>query len=248
VPSTFVTTEVGSATARAGRPTNADSVATHRYPDDHGTVAVAVVDGTGSTPEAVTAAYLAAEVAARFGARYGAHRGVTAASAMLANPSQDFPSPDGVIALAVATPGQPTRIAAVGDCVIYGVNGIDVRRLTAPHTHGQRLRAAGQPDDVARNHDHEVYLSVGRATEDTVTVTDTTDAVLALLSDGITAALNHDQIAKVLRANTTDADACANALVNAAVHARPKGDNVTAAVIVIPASPTSHPLPDSATP
>lgn len=228
----FATATVGIATAQAGRPVNADAAAQHRFPDEDGVLLVAVVDGTGSTPEVATAAYLAAECAVRIGARDGVREGVLVAARMLANPFQDFPDPDCVIIVAEVPPGDPTRLDYAGDCDGFGFDGTELRQLTVPHTHGQRLRDAGEPEETARQHDHEVYNSVGRATDTTISTATTTDPITVLVSDGVTKALSHNQIADIIAQHADDADACAQALVNTAVAARPRGDNVTAAVIV----------------
>lgn len=231
---TFAPATVGTATSQCGRKTNADVATYHRHPDDHGTLAVALVDGSGNTPEVDKAAYLSAEIAARYGARYGAMPGVLAASSLLANPYVEFPKPDGVIVLAVFRPGQPGVIAHAGDCAAFGFDGTTLHRLTTDHTKLERLRHDAHPPDNLGEYRNVIVNSIARATPATVPITETFHQVIVLLSDGVHARLNHQRLTEIVAGHATDAQACAQALVDAAHDARPDGDNATAAVIVHP--------------
>ena len=225
---------VGIATSQGGRPTNADYASCHRHPGPAGTVALSLVDGIGNKPDDVEAAYLAAEFAARIGARRGAMEGVMAAAAILTNPTMEFPTPDSVIALAVARPAEPTVISHVGDVLAYAFDGTELLRLTTPHTKAERLLNEGQPADSTRRYRHVPITSLARAAPTTISLAETFAPVVVLLSDGVHTALDHQQLTDLIRAHSDDAQACAQALVDAARERRPEGDNATAAVLIHP--------------
>lgn len=220
-----------------------DAVAEHRFPHPTGhppdVLAVAVVDGTGSSPAVAEAAYLAAEVAARVAARHNTIAGVLAATQLLANPTVPIPAPDGSLVLARLRRGAAT-IAHVGDCRAYGWTHRRLHPYTVDHTLGQRLRAQGAPDEQAAGHDHQTVNSIARATISTITVTTIDDPLIVLTTDGVHQALTHDQIAAILTDHDDDPGACADALVAAAHAARPQ-DDATAVAIHRSAQPATDP-------
>jgi hypothetical protein len=225
---------VGIATSQGRRGHNADATAEHGVAST-GILAVAVVDGTGSTAEVAETMPLVAQVAARYGCRYGAMPGVLAATAMLADPVTEFPEPDGVMVLAVIRPGEPIVIAHVGDCRAYGwTESGELHRLTVDHTKGQRLRHEGVTDQEAAGYDHVVINSIARATVGTVALVETFDPRVILTSDGVHSVLTEDAITTIAREHDSDPQSCAEALVTAARETSPR-DDATAAVIVRPA-------------
>lgn len=224
---------VGTATRQGTqRSLLCDAFAEHRFPHPSrqrpDILAVAVVDGTGSSPAVAEAAYLAAEVAARVAARHNTIAGVLAATQLLANPAVPIPAPDGSLVLARLRRGAAT-IAHVGDCRAYGWNHQRLHPYTVDHTLGQRLRAHGAPDEQAAGHDHQTVNSIARATISTITISTISDPLIVLTTDGVHQAVTHDQIAAIL-AEHNDPGACADALVVAAHTARPQ-DDATAVVI-----------------
>ena len=224
---------VGIATSLGGRPANADHATYHRRPN--GTTAVALADFIGSEPDAVEGAHVAAEFAARIGARHNAMEGVNAAAAAFRDTDLEFPTPDGVIVMAVARPGEPNVIAHLGDCAGYAFDGTELTPLTTAQTKAQRLLHEGHADDdkIRRTH-HVPITSLARAAPTTISLAETFAQVIVLLSDGVHGACPHQQLADIVRAHAEDAQACAQALVDAARKNRPNGDNATAAVLIHP--------------
>ncbi|UJW28697.1 hypothetical protein L3Q67_25890 [Saccharothrix sp. AJ9571] len=221
---------VGIASRKGHRPLLCDAAAQFRLRSS-GVLAVSVVDGIHNDEDVATAAYLCAEVAVRYGARKGAVPGVMQAAGLLEDPSEEMPTPDAVMALAVCRPAQPTVIGYIGDVAAYGWDGETLTLLTSPHTKGARLRAAGVDEQIAAKSDRIVIASLARATNATVALAETLDTVVVLLSDGVHRKVGSEQITGILHEHRFDPDACAHALVEAAAHAGTL-DDATAAVIV----------------
>lgn len=214
------------------RPLNADAFSEHLF---HDRLAIAVVDGTGSTPAVAEFATLAAGVAVRVAARHTPALGILAASELNADPTEKFPEPDGAIIVAVAQQDQPWLIAWAGDCVAYGWSGESVHRLTSPHTAGQRLRDQGADEATARAHDRQLFHGIGRVTVGSIPVVQTNSHVVVLSSDGLK--LSEEHIANILAEQGNDLPLCAKKLIVAARTAGSK-DDVT---VVVAAK--SHPGP-----
>ena len=215
------------------RPLNADAFAEHHF---HDQLAIAVVDGTGSTPEVAEFATLAAQVAVRVAARQTPMLAVLATSELNADPTARFPKPDGAIVVATAEPGGPWSIAWAGDCVAYSWRGDGkCPRLTSPHTEGQRLRDRGVDEEAARAHDHQIFNGIGRSAAGGVPVVHTSAPVIILASDGLRK-LSEEQIVNVFAEYEDDLNVCAKELVAAARAAGSK-DDIT--VVVATHSPSN---------
>lgn len=210
---------------------NCDAAAAASYLGESGTMAVSVVDGTGSSKVLSTIVGICAEVAVRVGARKGALAGVMAAAELVEDPAAEFPHLDAVMILAVTRPGQPDVIAHVGDCRAFTFSDDKLTQVTVDHTKGERMRQQGAPDAKAACFDNVPITSLARATVGTVALDETFDKVLILTSDGVHDALTPEEFAEIVRAHQDHPDACAKALVEAAA-AGEKGDDATAAVIV----------------
>lgn len=231
---------VGFCSRKGKRQFNCDSVAVHRIAST-GVVAVALVDGTGNSAEVAGDAFLCAQAAARVGAKKDVLPGVLAATDILgADPAVEFPSPDGVLALAVCWPVKPVAIGYVGDPAAFGYDPCpggsgapELTRLTEDHTMGQRMRLHGRPEEVAAQYDSMITTSIGRASVGTITVVSTDAPIVLLTSDGVHRALSNEQIAAILAQHPAHADTAAMAVVEAAQEAG-SVDDATAAVILLP--------------
>ncbi|MCP2164845.1 PP2C family protein-serine/threonine phosphatase [Goodfellowiella coeruleoviolacea] len=216
---------IGSATeAGPRRALNCDAFAHHVF---HDRLAVAVVDGTGTSDEVARFADVAAEVAVRVAARRSAVHGIVAASDLCADPEVELPSPSGAIVVAVAEPGELWRIAWAGDCTAHAHQDGEAWRLTRPHTNGQLLRDEGEPEEIARQHDHQLMNGVARVDQggiDTVTVR---CPVLVLASDGLLR-VSDDEMTDVLAAHPSPQDAAEVLLKTARARS---GDDITVLVV-----------------
>lgn len=227
-------TVFGTATDRGPRrEVNADRAAVHRFRQR--VVAVAVVDGTGSSDEVAEFAELAAEVSVRVAARRRIPMlGVLAANELNADWDADFPDPDGAMAVAVAWPGEPWMVSWVGDCSAFAYDGTTCSRVTSPHTTGQRLRELGMDEDTARLRDRELRHSIGRASVNSVPTVLGGSGLLVVASDGLR--LPEDRIGSILAEHQDDLAAAAEALVAAAREAGTT-DDVTVVVAAHPDDP-----------
>jgi PPM family protein phosphatase len=213
-----------------------DSTATHTFTPS-GVLAGAIVDGTGNSLEVSQVANLMAQTVVRVGARKGALAGLLAATELVADPTCEFPAPDGVGILAVCRPGQPTVIAHVGDCAAFSYDKGDndgLRRLTEDQTKGQRMRLQGEPEAEAATRDHIISNSIGRATLGTIRLTETMAQTVILTSDGVHKRLSLKAMSSIVRAHHTDPTICAQELVQ---NARSAGvrDDASALVLTYPA-------------
>lgn len=226
---------VGIATSKGSREFNVDAAAWHEY-DGTGTIAAAVIDGTGNNPDVAQLAPVWAINAVRVGARpRGALAGVLACTALVED-VKEFPQPDGVMVLTVCRPGQPAVTAYVGDCRCYGWDGKRLILHTEDHTKGNRMRNYGADEDYAANWDMVPVTSIGRATPATVALREVFEPLIVLTSDGLHDVLSHIRISEIVRANADDPNACATALVDAARSLRPgdgtRADDATALVLL----------------
>lgn len=223
---------VGAVTQRGPRrPHCGDAHATYVYRD---TLAVVVVDGTGSTPEVADFAAHAAWVAARIAARTDPGYAILYAAGLngdpVAGPDDPLPDPDGAIVVATAHPITGWRIGTAGDCRAWTFDGQRVQRLTEDHTVGAMLRRLGVSDEVAAAHDRQLMHSLGRARPGAVPTTHTMDPVVVLGSDGLK--LDENQIADILLNHVDDPVAAAPDLVKAA--REHTTDDITALVARLP--------------
>ncbi|MFI9010714.1 PP2C family protein-serine/threonine phosphatase [Actinosynnema sp. NPDC053489] len=227
---------VGAATSRGpSRPLNADAHALHWH---RGTLAAAVVDGTGSTPEVAEFARVTSAVAARVAARETPVLGVVAASA----PYTDLEDaggagPNGAIVVASVRRGGYWRIAHAGDSSAYGLKEDgSLHRFTTPHTLGEELRQRGVPDAEAAAHDHKLRHNAGRVPLYGVEGVQAVAGLLVLASDGLK--LPHERFRGLLVAHGHDPQRCAEELVDAA-RAHGSRDDVTVLVIPHPDRPAT---------
>ncbi|GGM84437.1 hypothetical protein GCM10012275_63900 [Longimycelium tulufanense] len=210
----MITARVGVATEKGPRrPLNADACA-HVVHGDR--LALAVVDGTGSTPEVADFARTAAATAAYVAARRTPVHGVLAAHELCADLATDYPSPSGAIVVATSEPGGEWRVAWAGDCMAWKLDPTgQVRRCTDPHTLGERLRSEGTPEDQARKVDHQLTNGLGRIDRYGLDAVEIAAApVLVLTSDGFDLAA--DAMATLLRQHPDDPQTAAEALVKTA--------------------------------
>jgi PPM family protein phosphatase len=214
------------------RPRNADRARAHSF---HDRLAVAVVDGSGSSPEVVEFARDAAGAAVRVAARRTPMLGVLAATELTADPMVDFPEPDGAMVVAVAQLGEPWLIANVGDCPAWGWDGEECVLLTEPHTNGQWLRDHGADEEVARAHDNQLRHSIGRATIGSVPTVVTSARVLVLGSDGLK--VPKARMRQILAEHGNSPTTCAKKLVEAAREAGSTDD----ATALVAHHPDAHP-------
>ncbi|KOT49937.1 MULTISPECIES: hypothetical protein [Streptomyces] len=218
-----------AATRRGVRDHNMDAVATFRAAN--GTTAAAIIDGIGNDPHGPQIMQLLAATACRIGAVRGALAGILAAAALIDDPGSDDYAPDGVAVLALAEPGEPTRLGWVGDSHAYSWDGRKLVRRTDPHTMGAYLRQNGDLD-LAPQHDNWVRISLCTATATTVALAEAPAGELMLLiSDGLDT-LPHRELEALVRQHSADPQALADALVAAAKpEASGYRDDATAVVL-----------------
>ncbi len=219
-----------TATRRGTRPQNCDAAAVHAAA---GRTSAALVDGIGSTAEQAACSLLLAEVAARVAARRGRLAGLLAAAELIAGAGDE----DAVAVVATGEPGEPTRVAWVGDCRAYGWDGAELRRYTTDHTVGEQLRANGVPVELAEQHDNWIKTSLRLAVVATVYEAEIPagEAVL-LTTDGVHDALSHAELAALVREFDDDPRALAEAVVGA-VGEDDDGERDDATAVVVTVAP-----------
>ncbi|MEU4805730.1 hypothetical protein [Actinosynnema sp. NPDC023587] len=225
---TVIQGAVGTATSRGPRrEVNADA---HALAVHGGVTAVAVVDGTGSTPEVADFARVAATVAVGVAARrFSPVLGVVAAGEVYGDPVAGSARPDGAIVVAAAAAGRYWRIAWAGDSAAYGLKDDGtLHRFTTPHTQGQLLRDQGADEQEARGHDHQLLHSLGGVPVGGVEATEAVARLLVLASDGLT--LPDDEFLALLADHGHEPQTCAERLVTAS--RKHSADDIT--VVVIP--------------
>ncbi|MEV0675237.1 hypothetical protein AB0I60_01810 [Actinosynnema sp. NPDC050436] len=219
----------------ARRPRNCDRAA-HEVVG--GVVAGAVVDGSGSTPESARLAADAAPVAARVTARRRSPvHGIATASELCFDPDDPLSGATGAIVAAVSRPGLRWLVGWAGDSTATAVRDDGrAHRVTTPHTYGQKLRARGEQESVARTHDHRLVNDLARVGWYGVSGVEVTKPtpVLVLASDGLK--ITVEQVAGIAADHPADPGACARALVSAA-QAAGSGDDITVLVLHHPDHP-----------
>jgi PPM family protein phosphatase len=187
-----------SASRRGTRRSNCDAAAV--FTSNAGTLAAALVDGTGNTPHIASVARLCAETAARVGAQRGPLAGILSASLLVADPAEEA---NGVAVCAVAySDGGPVEVTWVGDCRAYGWAGTTLRRYTTDHTVGEQLRRNGAALELAAEHDNWITTSLAHAVVATVYQVQVDASLVLLTSDGV-----HDQVGHEAGAPTSPASA-----------------------------------------
>lgn len=227
------------ATRRGVRDHNMD--AGHIFRAANGPTAAAVIDGIGNDADGAQVMRLMAATACRIGATRGALAGILTAAALIEDPGTDDYAPDGVAVLALATPGEPTHLAWVGDSHAYGWDGTVLNRRTDPHTMGAYLRQHGAAD-LAPVHDDWVRISLSTATPTTVALSQVPAGELVLLvSDGLDT-LDHGDLEALVREHHAAPQALADALVAAA---EPDADGYRddATAVVLGSPPEARPKP-----
>lgn len=219
---------IGKSSVRGHREFNCDTAADYWFPSTN-VHAAAVVGGTGNNAEVAHVSFLTAHTAVRVGARKGALPGLLAATELVTDPVGEFPKPDGVMALAVCRPHEPTVIVHVGDVAAFAYDADNpddagLQRLTEDHTKGQRMRLHGSPEDEAAPRDDIITTSIGRATVGTVTLTETFAPIVLLCSDGVHRALSMEEMHAVVRTHRATPALCAQALVDTAQSAGTRDD------------------------
>ncbi|MEV8395938.1 MULTISPECIES: SpoIIE family protein phosphatase [unclassified Streptomyces] len=197
-------------------------------------VAAAVVDGIGSTDEVAAFAAIAAEVAVRVGARKTGPIGILAAAELVAAPAAAAIEPDGVAVLAIAEPGEPTRIAWTGDSRAYEWDGKALHQRSTDHTVGQYLRYNEVAIELAEAHDNWIRTSLGRSSIATVHQAEIAgDAMVVLTSDGVHDHVPHSEMEALIRGHDGAPQALADAIVAAArPNAEGYRDDATVVVLI----------------
>jgi len=246
----------GTATRIGGRKANADAVAVEQNPLGLG---VAVVDGIGSSEAVCNAARRAAEQAAIVASHRDAQAGMMAAAETM--PSYAG-APNAVAAVVSVDLGRRIEIAHVGDAAVWTWGPAQgLKRWTVDQTVGEHLRhMLGNPgltaasrgalnqaltEQVVSVMDDYVLNGLTYATVSTIAWTPLRDEdqledleLVLLTSDGVHKALSPKEIEYLVCKSSTDPDALADALVDAAVVAGREdadevADNATAAVIML---------------
>ncbi|MEV3875036.1 hypothetical protein [Streptomyces sp. NPDC049906] len=210
---------------------NADASAV--FTTETGTTAACVVDMIGHADTAPDVGLLCAETAVRIGAQRGALAGLVSAAALVADPGdRDEPEPSGVAVLAIASEGEDTHLAWVGDCRAYSWTGTELRARTTPHSMGEFLRW-NQDTDLAPQHDNWVRTDLAGTTPTTVALaTAPAGELVLLLSDGVDDQVPPAVMARLVREHHADPQALATALVEAAQD-QPSGDRDDATCVVL---------------
>jgi PPM family protein phosphatase len=221
------------ATRQGTSENNADAVAV--FTSEAGVTAVCVVDMIGHSPQAPAVGWLCAETAVRVGARSGPLAGVLAAAALVADPGTGTdPEPSGVTVLALAHPGEETRLAWVGDCAAYGWDGTTLHPRTTPQSMGEFLRW-NQDTDLAPQHDNWVRVDLATAVATTVAVSavPASEPLVLLVSDGVADQVPPHVMEHLVRQHATDPQTLAQALVDAARDQPTGRDDATAAAVLL---------------
>ncbi|MGW6389089.1 SpoIIE family protein phosphatase [Streptomyces sp. NPDC055103] len=207
---------VGTATRLGTTAPSGDAVAVHVQED--GTTAAAVVDGIGHSLRVSSVAQLLATVMARVSARRGSLAGLLTGTELVADPgSGDEPEPDAVAVVATArAAGDEIRIAWVGDCRAYGLEGGRLRPLTADHNLAEQLALCGYTGEIPRPAAKWVRTTVRSAVVATVSEAWTRSPLVVLMSDGVHDQVPHAAMETLALTHGDEPQALAEALVAAA--------------------------------
>ncbi|MEU4801206.1 hypothetical protein [Actinosynnema sp. NPDC023587] len=237
-----VTVTIGISTGIGDRAHQCDATATATAPD--GTVAVALIDGIGDTPEVADTAGLLARVAARVGCRRGALAGLLAAAELVSSGTADLTVPNAIGVLAVVYPDGQTVVGHCGDARAHSWNGHTLDIHTVDHTLAQLVREHSERGAWRRvglgGLEDGVRTTLARATVGSIATTTLTagDHTVILTSDGVHRALGDDaeeHVAAIAQLHPLPRE-LADRLTRAALNtSTPRGtrDNATAAVLRI---------------
>ncbi|MFG2894786.1 SpoIIE family protein phosphatase [Streptomyces sp. NPDC048248] len=222
----------GTATRAGTTAPSGDAVAVHLQED--GTTAAAVVDGIGHSRRVASVAQLLATVIARIAARRGGLAGLLTGTELVADPgSGEEPEPDAVAVIATAqADGDQIRIAWVGDCRAYALEGGQLQPLTVDHNLAEQLARCGYTGEPPRPAAKWVRTTVGTAVVATVAEAWTKSPLVVLTSDGIHDQMPHGAMEALALTYEGEPQALADALVAAAeTGADGVRDDATAIVI-----------------
>ncbi|MEI7029918.1 PP2C family protein-serine/threonine phosphatase [Streptomyces pratensis] len=224
-----------------------DAVAVHVQTD--GTTGAAVVDGIGHSHRVASVAELLATVVARVAARRGSLAGLLTGTELVADKGVgDEPEPDAVAVVATVTASAtascstsgPTsasaeeeriRVAWVGDCRAYALEGGRLRPLTADHNLAEHLALCGYTGEIPRQAAKWVRTTVRSAAVATVSEAWTRSPLVVLMSDGVHDQVPHGTMEALALRYKDDPQALSEALVAAATGADGVRDDATALVI-----------------
>ncbi|MFF6842135.1 PP2C family protein-serine/threonine phosphatase [Streptomyces tanashiensis] len=223
---------IGTATRVGTTAPSGDAVAVHVQED--GTTAAAVVDGIGHSSRVASVAQLLATVIARVAARRGSLAGLLTGTELVADPGSGHePEPDAVAVIATArAEGDQTRIAWVGDCRAYALEGGRLRPLTADHNLAEQLAMCGYTGEIPRPAARWVRTTVRSAVVATVSEAWTESPLVVLMSDGVHDQVPHGAMEALVLRYEGEPQALSDALVAAAeTGAGGVRDDATAVVI-----------------
>jgi protein phosphatase len=225
------TTLVGHATRKGSTHLlNADGVGVDRH---HAVTAVALLDAMGKTRTSLEYALHESFHAALVASRLGPVEGILSITRATVDTQVESPRPNGVMTIAVTTPGHPTVIAHVGDTRAYALIDEDLVLLTKDQTYPQLiLDNGGSAEEAALCNRNAVTNSLARATEDTILVYETVADRVILVSDGMYRGVEHESMREIVAKHGRDPQRCADALVIAADNAN-CGDDATAIVLYL---------------
>lgn len=224
------TTLVGLASRQGSRHLlNADAGSEDRNGD---VTAVVLIDGMGQKRPVVEFARHEAYHAARVASRRGAVNSILSVTEAASDTTVEYPTPNGVMATAVARPGQPTVIAHVGDVRAYEFVDEDLTLLTVDHNQRVRILEQGGSKDDAVANAHVVTNSIARATLGSISVVESFAACVLLVSDGLYRVVDHERMREIVAKHGREPQTCADALVVAAEDADGP-DDATAVVLYV---------------
>ncbi|MFD6874601.1 MULTISPECIES: PP2C family protein-serine/threonine phosphatase [unclassified Streptomyces] len=237
---------VATATRTGTATPSGDAVAVHVQTD--GTTAAAVVDGIGHSHRVASVAELLATVMARVAARRGSLAGLLTGTELVADKGAgDEQEPDAVAVVATVTASataswstsgstsaseeERIRVAWVGDCRAYALEGGRLRPLTADHNLAEHLALCGYTGEIPRQAAKWVRTTVRSAAVATVSEAWTRSPLVVLMSDGVHDQVPHGAMEALALRYEDDPQALSEALVAAATGADGVRDDATALVI-----------------
>jgi serine/threonine protein phosphatase PrpC len=221
------------ATRQGTREHNADAAQTFRASD--GTIAAALVDGIGDSPQLAAGMERLAWAAARLAAQLDGRSALVTVGRIVADPgAEDEPEADGPGIVAVVHPDGDVVVHWLGDCRAYGWDGTVLTQHSTDHTMGECLRVnSGHALPEYKAHDNWVLSVLSRALPTTVAEVVISDAdVVLLTSDGVHDQVPHDMLEALVRDHQGDAQVLADAIV-AAARADEDGYRDDATVVVL---------------
>lgn len=239
----FGNVHIATATQTGTATPSGDAIAVHVQAD--GTTAAAVVDGIGHSHRVASVAELLATVMARVAARRGSLAGLLTGTELVADKGAgDEPEPDAVAVVATVTASRSTsgstsssaeeeriRVAWVGDCRAYALEGGRLRPLTADHNLAEHLAMAGYTGEIPRQAAKWVRTTVRSAAVATVSEAWTQSPLVVLMSDGVHDQVPHSEMEALALRYEDDPHALSEALVGAAIGTDGVRDDASALVI-----------------